>query len=231
VASEEKAGTFIDSVFGGLGAGEVECAPEHPVMKDGGVRRCAEIDVDARSLKKSWQKISGDLSAIAEPTSSWISADPLLKRYYGVDQVPIRASFDKEVRRLTVTYWPAFPVCGNPALETDASSPDRTDVVGAETPATTPVMAGVGNTTHPERQRYVRYPAHRRPAHPGKMTMQAVVLKDGSVGDVCILQATLPEAEVQLVAVDTVRKWRYEPALMDGNPVDAFITVRMNFEQ
>ena len=60
----------------------------------------------------------------------------------------------------------------------------------------------------------------------GVVVMELTLSRTGEVSDVEVLRSTplLDEA-----AVAAVRQWRYEPTLVDGEPVSILMTVTMNF--
>ena len=60
----------------------------------------------------------------------------------------------------------------------------------------------------------------------GTVQVAAVVTKDGEVRSA---QAVAGPAPLRESAVEAVRGWRYQPALVDGNPVEAEITVEVAF--
>jgi periplasmic protein TonB len=60
----------------------------------------------------------------------------------------------------------------------------------------------------------------------GTVQVAAVVTKDGEVRSA---QAVAGPAPLRESAVRAVRGWRYQPALVDGNPVEAEITVEVAF--
>ena len=61
----------------------------------------------------------------------------------------------------------------------------------------------------------------------GTATVEVLVKSDGSVGD-----ATLKSADHQAfgeAALEAVKKWRFEPATLDGSPVEKRVTVPFKF--
>ncbi len=71
------------------------------------------------------------------------------------------------------------------------------------------------------------YPPEAREARvQGVVIMEATISRTGEVSDVEVLRSVplLDEA-----AVAAVRQWRYEPTLVDGEPVSILMTVTMNF--
>jgi protein TonB len=72
------------------------------------------------------------------------------------------------------------------------------------------------------------YPfAARRIGLGGRVTVSAVIGLDGSVESAEILGSS--NSLFDQAALDAVRKWRYRPATMNGQPVRVFFTVRVDF--
>jgi outer membrane biosynthesis protein TonB len=56
--------------------------------------------------------------------------------------------------------------------------------------------------------------------------LRVLVCADGSVGQILVLEGDRRLAEC---AVDAVSEWRYEPAHVGGEPVDAYLTLTLDF--
>ena len=69
----------------------------------------------------------------------------------------------------------------------------------------------------------------RRAKVQGKVILQAVVRKDGTVGDVQVLQSPGSKLGFDEAAVEAVRQWRYKPGLQNGKPVDVYFTIIVEF--
>jgi len=67
----------------------------------------------------------------------------------------------------------------------------------------------------------------RRARIQGVVIVEAIIDKSGRVTDVRVLKA-LPMGLDQ-AAVDAVRQWRFEPATLNGKPVDVFYSLTVNF--
>jgi len=95
-----------------------------------------------------------------------------------------------------------------------------------------PLLAGVAGITNPvliEKHR-PNYPELARVGRlEGSVILQAVVRRDGTVGELHVLRCTEPNMGFEEAAMDAVRLWRYEPATQDGRPVDVFFTVFVDF--
>jgi protein TonB len=60
----------------------------------------------------------------------------------------------------------------------------------------------------------------------GTVTMEAVLAKDGTVQQVRVLQGV---TELDDAALTAVRQWLYRPTMLNGQPVEILMTVRMSF--
>jgi protein TonB len=125
-----------------------------------------------------------------------------------------------------------------PEIEPEPLPPDAEVLIGVpEAPPadTGPLLAGVGDVTLPVRieETYIKpeYPeVARRARLEGKVTLQAIILKDGTVSEAKVLRAIPPGMGFEEEAVVAVQKWRYHPATQNGNPVDVYFTINVDFE-
>ena len=102
-------------------------------------------------------------------------------------------------------------------------------------PPSGPLLAGAGGVTNPVRieQSYVKptYPELARVARlEGQVILQAIIKKDGSVGEVSVLRCNRPNMGFEDAAVEAVRKWQYRPATQNGRPVEVYFTVFVEFK-
>jgi TonB family protein len=65
----------------------------------------------------------------------------------------------------------------------------------------------------------------------GTVTAAALVLKDGSVAYVEMLDTSHPNLGFEAAAEAAIRQWEFEPASKDGEIVDAFTVVRLSFRR
>ena len=101
-------------------------------------------------------------------------------------------------------------------------------------PPTGPVLAGVAGVSNPERiaESYIKpvYPELARKARiETKLILQAVIHKDGSVGEIEVLQCKRPGLGFEEEAIGAVSQWRYKPATQNGKPVEVYFTIRVDF--
>ena len=61
----------------------------------------------------------------------------------------------------------------------------------------------------------------------GKVILQVIVQKDGTVGGIKVLRSPGPEFEKPAIAA--VRQWRYKPGISRGRPVDVYSTIVVDF--
>jgi protein TonB len=68
----------------------------------------------------------------------------------------------------------------------------------------------------------------RRANITGEVVLEIVVRRDGTVGDVRILQRL--GAGLDQRAIAAVRQWRFAPARLKGSPVDVIVEVAVEFK-
>jgi TonB family protein len=84
----------------------------------------------------------------------------------------------------------------------------------------------------PESKVAPAYPEEARQSKvEGKVILEAVIDQTGDVRKVRVMESEPADYEpfVQS-AVEALRHWRYEPARLDGEPVDVYFTVRFEFK-
>ena len=62
----------------------------------------------------------------------------------------------------------------------------------------------------------------------GTVLIEAVILKDGSMGTMRVLNK-LADPDLVASAVEAVKNWRYEPTLLNGQPIEVVTTITVNF--
>jgi TonB family protein len=96
------------------------------------------------------------------------------------------------------------------------------------------VAAGEGGVTNPVpirssrvEPRFPRFAQGKRAY--GPVVLGAVVHKDGTVGEIEVRQGAGGDCGFEESAIEAVRKWRYKPATVDGQPVDVYFTIVVDF--
>ncbi len=97
-----------------------------------------------------------------------------------------------------------------------------------------PEVHPVWRTRDPHLVREVKptYPevALRQGIEKATVIFQVVIDRHGRVKRPQVLRCTPPGRGFEEPAVKAVKKWRYEPAQVDGDPVDVYFTVEVTFE-
>ena len=97
-----------------------------------------------------------------------------------------------------------------------------------------PYVAGEEGVTLPviipETKVQAAYPeAARKSKIEGRVILQAVVKKEGTVGNIIILRTPGNNLGFEESAIAAVQQWRFKPALKNGKPVDVYFTVEISF--
>lgn len=61
---------------------------------------------------------------------------------------------------------------------------------------------------------------------PGKVTLHMIISKEGMPDEIDVLEGQCPFVKP---AIDTVRQWRYQPAMLNGHPVEVETTTTVTF--
>jgi len=98
-----------------------------------------------------------------------------------------------------------------------------------------PRLSGVDGVSNPKLLEKFKaqlvYPEEARANRvEGSVILQAVIRKDGRVGNIQLLRGVPDHPEFAASAIEAVRQWQYEPAELDGQPVDVFFTIFAEFK-
>ena len=156
------------------------------------------------------------------------------------------AEEDDQADELPPGLWPPPPAPADQKARPGEASEDRAienveDVVhdADDEDVTLPEIVHKTAPDYPEMMRLARLE--------GRIVLQAIVARDGNVKDLTVLQCdgkSPDEAEAREnlllesrfclafsdAAIAAVERWRYEPARKDGEPVDVYFTIRVDFE-
>ena len=97
-------------------------------------------------------------------------------------------------------------------------------------PPSEPLRIG-GNVSSPDVINRVQpeYPALARAARvQGVVILEAVIRRDGSVGDIKVLRGL--RLGCTEAATEALRQWRFKPGMQNGIPVDVYMTLTVNFK-
>ena len=98
------------------------------------------------------------------------------------------------------------------------SGPPRRIRVGGNVQATK--LVHQVNPVYPERA--------RAQGIQGSVLLEAVITKDGTLGAMRVLNK-LADPDLVDAAIEAVRNWRYEPTLLNGQPIEVVTTITVNF--
>jgi TonB family protein len=63
----------------------------------------------------------------------------------------------------------------------------------------------------------------------GIVILQCIIDKSGNVRDI-VIKKRLPAGTLTYAAMEAIRKWKFQPATMDGRPVDVVFNLTFNFK-
>ena len=121
-----------------------------------------------------------------------------------------------------------------PMLESTLSSDEILIGIPEAPPQDGPLIAGEEGVTLPviipETKVQASYPEAARKARvEGSVILQAIVKKDGTVGNIIVLRAPGHNLGFEESAITAVKQWKYKPAMKSGKPVDVYFTVEVIF--
>ena len=70
-------------------------------------------------------------------------------------------------------------------------------------------------------------PKAKEEGRQGSVLMQAVILKDGTVGSLNLMPGAEPD--LAEASMEAVKQWRYSPTLLNGEPVEVATEIQVNF--
>ncbi len=121
-------------------------------------------------------------------------------------------------------------------ITVDLGSVQETVVVrGKGTPSAAPARprrVRVGGNVTPAKlihQTQPEYPdSAKSRGRQGDVVLRAVIFLDGTVGGLKAVGS--PDPELAQAAISAVRQWRYQPALLNGQPIETATTITVNFQ-
>jgi TonB family protein len=108
----------------------------------------------------------------------------------------------------------------------------KVNAQGVARPSVSPPKLRVGGNVQPAKMVKMVRPAYpedlKSKGVAGLVTLEAVLQKDGTLGNIRTIGAVDPG--LAGAAVETVRQWRYQPSLLNGEPVDTAATIQLEYE-
>jgi len=90
--------------------------------------------------------------------------------------------------------------------------------------------AGIANPVPIEQPRPRYTPEAMRAKLQGRVELEVVVEADGTVGDVVVVRSLDQEFGLDAAAIDAAKRWLFQPATRDGQPVAVVVTLELAFE-
>lgn len=110
--------------------------------------------------------------------------------------------------------------------------PPRTDLRQPSPQAPNPVSLGTGKVTKPKKKHAPapKYPPGKRGSDDSSVMVivQAIIDKSGKVRDPIILKSQ-GEFTMVCAALEALWRWEFEPATLDGEPIEVFYNLTFNF--
>jgi TonB family protein len=113
-------------------------------------------------------------------------------------------------------------------LTAPPQGPRSSPSAGSDSPSPSNVqMSGKVQAAKLIHQATPRYPEEAKRAHvKGTVILHALIGKDGVVRDLSVLEGV---CSLSKAAVDAVKTWRYQPTLINGEPVEVDTTITVQF--
>lgn len=210
-AGEEHAAAFCKSALEKIPAVEEPCGKPPEGAGAGTVLVCARTKMDFDAFSGEWEKTIAQLEGMTPPpkaASDWLTEAGGRIRWYTLGDKYVVATFDSVTRQVMLAYARdkegVFPIG-------KGVTPPRRVQVGQSAEARQEARAGV------------------KAGSKGVVVLSAVIRRDGTVNDVEVLGCVPKFRGLEQAAISTIKKWRYEPAKLDGSPVDVTMTATFTY--
>jgi TonB family protein len=236
-SSEEAppAGQLTRELLRHMGAVVEDCPQSELDRFPGHVVVCAAYPRTFSFFKLDWESTLEryELPVHPKPLIAWTKRSGRYVREYDADGTKITVNFQDVSGRLLVAFIPP----SNPDDEEipEEPAPASARQLGARDEEAVKV-AGFGGVTLPQviLDTVVEPETPRRlldAERDGWVLLSIVVQKDGTVRDIKVLRADPQGWGLEEAASEVVAQWRYQPALLHDEPVNAQHTVRIRFER
>jgi TonB family protein len=237
---------FADAIFSEMTAIQIPCDEELADRSSGagvGVI-CARAFLNFEGFLNEWNRSLEQRAGAFDlvPVFPWKKTADSHMGVYTLEDIPVAIMFSDLDGIVVVTYpgttmWEVGERSVLALFEAVARSEKTTPAERGEVESTQdgpPYVAGVGSVSNPRLIQSSKVP----PSYPeqareelleASVIMQAIVREDGTIGDLEILECTRLGMGFEDAAIEAVRQWRYEPALLDDQPVDVYFTVVVSF--
>ena len=233
VIADEDVDLLIAYLLHELEARQTRCGDDELTAQTGKRVVCGAYDDSFSAFRSDWDQVMrhSRLPIRIKTEQPWTLSDG---RYvgtfsHGTDR-ELRVDFLPGDRGLLFAYVEAEE---DPYAGTTLAKAGPLDLPGSEPP---PRMAGFGGVSMPQviaESRVEPYRSMRAQIERvvGNVTLEIVVNKDGSVRAVMALSAEPEGYGFAESAVEAVWQWRFEPAVFEGQPVDAVLNRTVEVKQ
>jgi len=212
-ALEPDAGTLVHAMLDGTGAEVVDC----PVVDVRYARShvCAKHDSTLHAFRHAWDEYLPEVIDVpaSDSSSDWTMGwGACCFRDHSVAGGGLRVTLDFHSNLVSIVH--------------GASGAFSSDGTNAIPRAGT---AGISEPVALEREKPVYPKEAKKQKIAGKVALEVVVQRDGTVGDLGLVWACPQGYGLEEAAAETVRNWRFEPAVREDEPVDASTVVLVEF--
>jgi hypothetical protein len=225
---QEDAQRFVEDVLRNLGTESMSCPPgASRFLGPDMTTVCARIDLDARSFKKAWRAATKRraLSVGAASRTGWRKDGPVIERFYLVGYVSVGAAYHPG-QKLLLMGRSKVQQCTEDWI---AAAAEWTKLCGPAGAA----ERGDGVLSCPRKISRTNpdFPVDLASEYDyAKVVLTVRIGPDGSIDEVCLLEADPPRPEFVLPTLAATREWRYEPARRGGKPVESYMQTWTEFE-
>jgi TonB family protein len=212
-AFEPDAETMVRAMLAGTGAEVVDCTEvDVPYARE---HVCAKYDSTLHAFRHAWDDYLPEVIDVlaSDSRGDWIMDwGACCYRDHRVAGGGLRVTLDFHAQLVSIVHGASGTL-----------SPDGVN------PIPRGGTAGISEPVVLEREKPVYPKEAKKLKIAGKVALEVVVQRDGTVGDLGLVWACPQGYGLEEAAADTVRQWRFEPAVRDGEPVDASTVVLVEF--
>jgi TonB family protein len=170
---------------------------------------CAKLTSDFETFAQRLDQQVDAAAPVPESMTDWVTQVGGRIRWYGLGDKWLVVTYDSSSRSIVFSY-----------------AKDRPDVFGLGRDVTPPKRVALQDSTGDARR------AARQGLKPdagGVVIVNAVIKKDGTVGDAEILGCLPRRKGLEQAAMNALKSWRYEPATKEGTAVAIALTSAFNY--
>jgi len=177
------------------------------------------------------KNLPADRSPLLADLANKVAGDPAIPHTEPESQMELRTESSRATSLPSETHSDVAASIEAPSILANSTDPASLNTVlspKASLPRlTAPVSVGVSGGQLVHRVAPV-YPVLARELHQqGTVTLSAVVLEDGTLRDVKVVEGPPVFAPA---AVEAVKRWRYKPYMLDGKPVKNEVKINVDFK-